>query len=131
MHVQHACVSRADGCACMQLERGTAARAWGHAMALVAAVTATAATLPIATFIIRTYVAVLRISRRYIDNTRFQLQSRLLLVHSADQVYRAARLVFGDEVTGNIRVRLVSLHRGFCDANVRAHLHSLPLPAAE
>jgi hypothetical protein len=90
---------------CVQLEPGTSARVWGHTLGAVATLTSLAAMLPLAHFVINTYSLILRVSRAFVDDVRFQLQSRKMLVHSADQVYRASQCVFGEELNANLVVR--------------------------
>lgn len=99
---------------CVQFERGTSARVWGHMLGVVGTITAAAATVPLAHFLIHAYSLLLRVSRGYADDVRFQLQSRKLLVHSADQVHRASRAVFGEQMSQSLNVcpllPLVILH---------------------
>ena len=71
----------------------------------VATLTAAAACVPLANFVMNLYSLLLRVSRGCVDDVRFQLQSRKLLVHSADQVHRASRRVFGEELPQSLHVR--------------------------
>lgn len=73
-------------------------------LGVVATLTAAAATVPLANFFVNLYSMLLRVSRGNVDDVRFQLQSRKLLVHSADQVHRASRRVFGEELPQSLQV---------------------------
>lgn len=63
----------------------------------------TASLLPLFERVVRLYMRLVRLARGYADDLRFQLQTRKLLVHSADQVQRAARTVFGRTLTEKVQ----------------------------
>lgn len=89
-----------------QIERGTAARAWAIVIASTACMSTTAALLPVFERAVRLYMRLVSFARAHADDVRFRLQSRKLLVHSADQVERAARTVFGEALTETIQEQI-------------------------
>lgn len=90
----------------MQVERGTTARAWAILIAGTACMSTTAAALPLLERGVRLYMRLVRFAREHADDVRFHLQSRKLLVHSADQAERAARTVFGETLTEHVQEQI-------------------------
>eukprot|EP00892_Ulva_mutabilis_P008899 jgi/Ulvmu1/6381/UM003_0009.1 len=88
------------------MERGTTARAWVTLIGATACMSTTAALLPLFERCVRLYMRLVHLARGNADDLRFQLQSRKLLVNSADQVERAARTVFGSKITEKVQEQI-------------------------